>query len=79
MPTWFIGHPLYSGIKINIEESMDVIEARALGYQQSSVGVYSNSWGPKDNGYTVEGPGRLVSKTLQSGAEKVREMSHVLH
>ncbi|CAI8000226.1 Furin-1, partial [Geodia barretti] len=61
------------GIKINIEESMDVFEARALGYQQSSVDVYSNSWGPKDNGYTVEGPGRLVSKTLQSGAEKGRD------
>ena len=69
--------PLYSGIRINIEESMDVFEARALGYQHSRVDVYSSSWGPKDNGYTVEGPGRLVSMVLQSGAEKVRGMSPV--
>ena len=65
--------PVSSGVKIDIEESLDVTEAKALGHEQESVDVYSNSWGPKDNGLTVEGPGPLVSRVLQMGAETVRE------
>ena len=35
------------------------------------IDVYSNSWGPVDYGYVVEGPGFLLEKTLATGTAKV--------
>lgn len=29
--------------------------------------IYSNSWGPKDDGRTLEGPGPLTLKALEDG------------
>ena len=61
-----------TGLKIEIELSLDVYEAMSLGFKQDSIDIYSNSWGPKDNGFTVEGIGPLVSETFENGANKVR-------
>ena len=33
--------------------------------------IYSASWGPLDDGITVEGPGRLASAALKIGTSKV--------
>lgn len=33
--------------------------------------IYSNSWGPADNGFTVERPGRLLAQTFVNGAAHV--------
>lgn len=33
--------------------------------------IYSNSWGPSDNGYTLEGPGQLLQKTFEEAARTV--------
>ena len=49
----------------------DAVEARALGYKDSHIDVYSNSWGPSDYGFTVEGPGDLLQQTLANGAREV--------
>uniref|UniRef100_A0A1I8IFK7 Peptidase_S8 domain-containing protein n=1 Tax=Macrostomum lignano TaxID=282301 RepID=A0A1I8IFK7_9PLAT len=51
----------------------DAVEATALAYRPQHVDVYSASWGPSDDGRTVEGPGYLVLKALRDGAERGRQ------
>ena len=48
-------------------------EADALSWQgQDVVHIYSNSWGPEDNGIEVAGPGFLLRRTLETSAREVR-------
>ena len=49
----------------------DLNEARSLTYANSIVDIYSNSWGPRDDGVTIDGPGNLTRLALQSGANEV--------
>ena len=37
------------------------------------IDIYSQSWGPSDDGVTLEGPGVLASAALQAGVAKGRE------
>ena len=52
--------------------SSDAIESDALGHQDSYIDVYSNSWGPSDFGFIVEGPGNLLMDTFSNGVKTVR-------
>jgi hypothetical protein len=36
----------------------------------SKADIFSNSWGPANNGYTIGGPGRLAAKALHYGIHK---------
>ena len=42
------------------EGSTDMDQAEALNWQNSVIDIYSNSWGPSDDGMTVSGPGPLA-------------------
>ncbi|KFW91561.1 Neuroendocrine convertase 1, partial [Phalacrocorax carbo] len=42
----------------------DAIEASSIGFNPEHVDIYSASWGPNDDGKTVEGPGRLAQKAF---------------
>ncbi|CAB1315427.1 unnamed protein product [Coregonus sp. 'balchen'] len=50
----------------------DAIEASSIGFNPDHVDIYSASWGPNDDGKTVEGPGRLASKAFEYGIQKGR-------
>ena len=50
----------------------DMNEASSLTFENDIVDIYSNSWGPSDNGAIVQGPGELTRLALQSGADNVR-------
>lgn len=39
----------------------DALEAQALSYKRDITDIYSNSWGPFDDGVTLEGPGPLLT------------------
>jgi len=39
-------------------------QARALSYNRQHIDIYSASWGPDDNGKTVDGPGKMASMVL---------------
>ncbi|XP_041980967.1 neuroendocrine convertase 1-like [Aricia agestis] len=54
-------------------------EAEALGYALDKVDIYSSSWGPKDDGATVEGPGRLANEVLRRGVEEGRGGKGVIY
>ncbi len=49
----------------------DAIEASSIGFNPNHVDIYSASWGPNDDGKTVEGPGRLAQKAFEYGIQKV--------
>ena len=40
--------------------------------------VYSNSWGPPDYGFFVDGPGDLTELTFSTGAQNVSTNNHML-
>lgn len=50
----------------------DAIEASSIGFNPQHVDIYSASWGPNDDGKTVEGPGRLAQKAFEYGIKQVR-------
>lgn len=51
----------------------DAIEASSIGFNPNHVDIYSASWGPNDDGKTVEGPGRLAQKAFEYGIQKVKD------
>lgn len=53
-------------------ESTDATESAALVYKIKMVDIYSNSWGPGDMGWRVEGPGELTSEALNIGIKQGR-------
>ena len=50
----------------------DIMEGLALSHSLEEVEVFSNSWGPVDNGALVEGLGPLANKALLTGVTEVQ-------
>ena len=50
---FFIGVRMLDGV-VN-----DAVEARAIGLNPNHIDIYSASWGPEDDGKTVDGPGTV--------------------
>ena len=40
----------------------DAVEATSLSYNRDHIDIYSASWGPDDDGRTVDGPGSLARR-----------------
>lgn len=51
----------------------DDVEAQALGLNPNHIDVYSASWGPDDNGKTVDGPGHLAAQAFINGVRNGRK------
>lgn len=51
----------------------DDVEAQALGLNPNHIDVYSASWGPDDNGKTVDGPGHLAAQAFVNGVRNGRK------
>lgn len=58
-------------------QATDVLEGSALSFQSNYIDVYSNCWGPKDDGKTFGKPGKLAQEALKQGALKVRKQFKV--
>lgn len=52
-------------------EVTDVVEASSLSLNPQHIQIYSSSWGPSDDGATVDGPGPLAMKAFIDGVQKV--------
>jgi len=61
-----------SGIRLISRATTDSQEATALNYAFNQNDIYSNSWGPMDDGKRKEGPGRLATLALQNGVNQGR-------
>jgi subtilisin-like proprotein convertase family protein len=49
-----------AGLRLIAAPESDADEANAFSHQLDAIHVLSNSWGPSDNGATLEGPGPLA-------------------
>ena len=49
----------------------DQVEAMALSRKRNHIDIYSASWGPDDDGVTVDGPATLTRKAFVDGVTKV--------
>ena len=56
------------GLRLIAGSVSDAEEAEALAWQPQWIGIYSNSWGPDDDGHTKEAPGPLVRAALEHAA-----------
>ena len=50
----------------------DAVEARALSLNPDHIDIYSASWGPEDDGRTVDGPGPLAKRAFLTGVTRGR-------
>jgi len=49
----------------------DTVEALSLSLNRDHIDIYSASWGPDDDGRTVDGPAELTRKAFKDGVAKV--------
>ena len=59
------------GVRMLDGITSDSLEAQGLSFARHYIDIYSNSWGPNDDGETTEGPGPLAQKALELGIDKV--------
>ena len=64
---------LVPGIRMLDGSVTDVVEGHSLAFRQNHIDIYSSSWGPDDDGRTLDGPGPLAQRAFQMGVETVRE------
>ncbi|KFV84567.1 Proprotein convertase subtilisin/kexin type 6, partial [Struthio camelus australis] len=60
------------GIRMLDGDVTDVVEAKSLGIRPDYIDIYSASWGPDDDGKTVDGPGLLAKQAFEHGIKKGR-------
>lgn len=51
----------------------DIIEASSISHMPQVIDIYSASWGPTDDGKTVDGPRELTLQAMADGVNKVRQ------
>ncbi|KAK9728510.1 pheromone processing endoprotease, variant 2 [Basidiobolus ranarum] len=61
-----------SGIRILSDTISDLDEALALVYENQKNHIYSCSWGPSDDGSSMDGPSEMINDALVSGVTKGR-------
>ncbi|KAF6037540.1 hypothetical protein EB796_004156 [Bugula neritina] len=60
------------GVRILDGPVTDTLEADALLFQNQLIDIYSASWGPRDDGKTMEGPGKHCAAALEQGVREGR-------
>ncbi|PAV59977.1 hypothetical protein WR25_18047 isoform F [Diploscapter pachys] len=60
------------GIRMLDGDVTDAVEAASLGHNSDYVDIYSASWGPDDDGRTVDGPAKLTKNAFERGIREGR-------
>lgn len=55
-------------------EVTDVVEAQSLSLNPQHIDIYSASWGPEDDGKTVDGPAKLAKEAFLRGVTEVSDI-----
>lgn len=63
----------YLAQRLIANSTVDAIEAQALNYHNQDIDIYSSSWGPDDDGASLDGPGYLAQKALEKGVQEGRK------
>lgn len=56
----------------------DLIEANSMGHEPNLIDIYSASWGPTDDGKTVDGPRNATMRAIVRGVNEVHTINFVL-
>ncbi|CAF1234863.1 unnamed protein product [Adineta steineri] len=67
------------GIRMLDGHVTDRIEAEAISFNHKYIDIYSASWGPNDDGRTVEGPGTLAAAAFIKGITEGRNGKGVIY
>lgn len=67
------------GLRLIAASVTDEDEADAMAHSNDLIFVKSNSWGPADDGWTLEGPGPLTAGAFQQGAMTGRAGKGVIY
>ncbi|XP_053573693.1 furin [Bombina bombina] len=60
------------GVRMLDGEVTDAVEAKSLGHNLDHIHIYSASWGPEDDGKTVDGPAHLAESAFFRGVNQGR-------
>ena len=61
------------GVRMLDGDVTDAVEAWSLSLARDTIDIYSSSWGPDDDGRTVDGPGPMAKKAFRDGeSDKVQ-------
>ncbi|XP_072051183.1 proprotein convertase subtilisin/kexin type 6-like [Amphiura filiformis] len=60
------------GVRMLDGDVTDSVEASSLSHARRHIDIYSASWGPDDDGRTVDGPGRLAKQAFKEGITQGR-------
>lgn len=61
-----------SGVRILSKEIKDADEAAAINYRYQDNQIYSCSWGPPDDGMTMDAPSVLIQRAMVNGVQHGR-------
>lgn len=64
-------HLVFAGVRMLDGEVTDVVEAQSLSLNPQHIDIYSASWGPDDDGRTVDGPANLARQAFANGIRNV--------
>ncbi|KAM3721271.1 Furin-like protease [Dirofilaria immitis] len=60
------------GIRMLDGDVTDAVEAASLAHNSDHIDIYSASWGPDDDGRTVDGPAKLTRRAFEKGIREGR-------
>lgn len=63
---------LLTGIRLIADYTTDAQEAAGLSYRSDINDIYSNSWGPNDDGRRLEKPGVLTLRAMEDSVNNGR-------
>uniref|UniRef100_A0A3P9MI74 Proprotein convertase subtilisin/kexin type 5b n=1 Tax=Oryzias latipes TaxID=8090 RepID=A0A3P9MI74_ORYLA len=61
------------GVRMLDGDVTDMVEARSLSLHPQHIDIYSASWGPDDDGKTVDGPASLARQAFENGIRSGRK------
>ncbi|KAI9511112.1 peptidase S8/S53 domain-containing protein [Russula earlei] len=62
-----------SGVRILSGSVSDIDEAAALNFHYQNTSIYSCSWGPADNGKSMESPSYVIERAILNGVQNGRD------
>lgn len=66
-----VSSSILAGVRMLDGEVTDVVEAQSLSINNQHIHIYSASWGPEDDGKTVDGPAKLAKEAFLQGVTEV--------
>lgn len=66
----------FPGVRMLDGEVTDIVEAHSLSLNPQHIHIYSASWGPEDDGKSLDGPAKLAKEAFLQGITKVRSFCH---